>query len=385
MQSMSEDFLLSTTKKCFRVAIVTNFPSYHNVDLFNSLALHPEINLNVFYLRAITRGRQWKKLRTIEHPHQYEKIWFSESGFYFNPSVIRSVLNWRPDILIVTQYAAFAQQSLMYLWTLLHKPWVFWSEAPGVKYHEIGLINNSRARKLLRNISVWPLRYYPKQLWAIGSRAQHLYQAQSQVECINVPYYFDQHAFRSIQLRKTQVTEPVKFLYVGKLVHRKGVDILLRAVAQLSLIHTGFELIVVGGVPDAQLMEELPQRAQHFVDFRGFKELAEIPSIYAECDVFVFPTRYDGWGMVVPEAMAAGMPVISSKNCGSALDLINAQNGFLYEVENVKELVGYMCFFIENRHALVQMGAKARQDVACQSAERGATHMAELVRHILAE
>lgn len=362
-----------------RVAFVTNFPSHYNVDLFNALSQRQEIDLKVFYLRAITPGRQWKQLRRIEHPHQFAGVWFSQSGFYVNPGVVRSILRWQPDILVLTQYAAIAQQHLMYLWTLLRKPWIFWSEAPGVEFHEIGLVRNEVLRQILRNAAILPLRRFPSHIWAIGSRAQRAYQSLSKAKCVNVPYCFDQSAFRIIPLRETKVARPIKFLYVGKLVYRKGFDILLQAVAQLSQFRADFRLVIVGDGPHRELLRELSQEVGQYVDFRGFKELAEIPSLYAECDVFVFPTRYDGWGMVIPEAMAAGMAVISSRSCGSALDLISADNGLLYDAESVEELVSCMNFFLDNRSELVQMGASARRTVAAQSAENGAERMVELL------
>ena len=65
------------------------------------------------------------------------------------------------------------------------------------------------------------------------------------------------------------------------------------------------------------------------VRLHGFKQWSELASVYAQADVLCAPSRYDGWGLVVVEGLAAGMPVISTDRTGAARELIDPGNGWV--------------------------------------------------------
>ena len=70
-------------KSNINVLIITNMPSYHKVDLFNKIDEFKDINLDVIYLREITPGRQWKKIRKIKHSHKFIREIKIHKHFYF--------------------------------------------------------------------------------------------------------------------------------------------------------------------------------------------------------------------------------------------------------------------------------------------------------------
>lgn len=107
-----------------------------------------------------------------------------------------------------------------------------------------------------------------------------------------------------------------RILYVGSLIELKRVDLLIDAVAALG--DASVELAVVGTGP---LEETLSRRASgHGLPVRwlGRKDMSEIPTLMAGADCLVLPSRYDGWGAVVSEALMAGTPAICSDRCGAA-------------------------------------------------------------------
>jgi glycosyltransferase involved in cell wall biosynthesis len=74
------------------------------------------------------------------------------------------------------------------------------------------------------------------------------------------------------------------------------------------------------------------------VVFHGFKQWQELPAIYAQSDILCAPSRYDGWGLIVPEGLAAGLLVISTDHAGAALDLITPDTGWIAEAGSVESL-----------------------------------------------
>jgi glycosyltransferase involved in cell wall biosynthesis len=81
--------------------------------------------------------------------------------------------------------------------------------------------------------------------------------------------------------------------------------------------------------------------------------------------VFVLPSLADGFGMVVPQAMACGLPVIVTENVGAADIVRDGRSGFIVPVRDVEALCEKLRFLHENRDLAREMGRQARQDVIC--------------------
>ena len=187
-----------------------------------------------------------------------------------------------------------------------------------------------------------------------------------------MPYCFDQSTFLTIQ--RTSYSNPIHFLFSGKLIYRKGFDILIEAIAILTKLNLQFQVVIIGDGPEKKLMGATSPQVQVHINYRGFIELSERKSVYAACDVLICPSRYDGWGMVVPEGMAAGMPVISTAMTGAANDAIkHGVNGFLMQSCDPAILATYMSFFINNPNNILPMGNAARETVAQYSSSCGAS------------
>ena len=96
--------------------------------------------------------------------------------------------------------------------------------------------------------------------------------------------------------------------------------------------------------------------------FAGFKNQSELPPYYTCLDMFVLPSRFDPWGLVLNEAMLFGVPVVASTGVGAGLDLIqDGKNGYVFEVGDVDALTGAL-------RSLVRSAATQRQFGACSQA-----------------
>lgn len=118
-----------------------------------------------------------------------------------------------------------------------------------------------------------------------------------------------------------QVDSPFSLLFVGQLIRRKGIDILLSALSQIR--SSDWVLNVVGHGEDREALMQSAQKKgiAEKVNWLGTlpNEKARLLTLKADC--LVLPSRHDGWGAVVNEALLAGTPVIVSDACGSC-DLI---------------------------------------------------------------
>lgn len=126
------------------------------------------------------------------------------------------------------------------------------------------------------------------------------------------------------------------FLYVGRLVPMKGIAPLLDAWAEFEKTIADATLLVVGGGPEEQALKEQQVRlGLERVRFAGPIDYTRMSLFYAVSDVFIMPTLEDNWSLVVPEAMACGLPILCSKYNGCWPELVReGDNGWVFDPLN---------------------------------------------------
>jgi glycosyltransferase involved in cell wall biosynthesis len=166
----------------------------------------------------------------------------------------------------------------------------------------------------------------------------------------------------------------VRFLYCGQLIHRKGVDGLVRAFARVAAEHPRAELRLAGDGPlRAELEASVPPALRPRVRFLGFRQPAELPGVFADADVFVLPSLHDGWGVVVNQAVGAGMPVVASEAVGAAHDLVRpGENGAIFPAGDEDALAEALRRFAADPESVGPAGARSRERAADLLPERGA-------------
>lgn len=142
--------------------------------------------------------------------------------------------------------------------------------------------------------------------------------------------------------KKLGVDKSKMVLTIGQFIHRKGFDVLLEAWNK-ELDESCSLVIVGGGEEENQYRQYIADHNLKNVQLVGFKQKEEIFEYYKAADLFVLPTREDIWGLVINEAMACGLPVISTNMCLGAVELIeNGINGYIVPVNNSNELTEAM-------------------------------------------
>jgi glycosyltransferase involved in cell wall biosynthesis len=170
--------------------------------------------------------------------------------------------------------------------------------------------------------------------------------------------------------------EPVRFLFVGQMIDRKGVAHLLRA-AKLLEMRLGrearFELVLVGDGTERERYEKLACELglQDRVRFVKYVNPDQVWKSYACAHVFVLPTLQDNWPLVVPEAMSAGLPILLSKHAGSVPDLIcEGENGYSFDPEDHEGLATFMGRYLSDPELVHRHGARSLELVSPYTPER---------------
>lgn len=120
---------------------------------------------------------------------------------------------------------------------------------------------------------------------------------------------------------------------VGQFIYRKGMDVLIRIASELPDV--GF--YIIGGNPTKEYKDMKSDLLAKNVHFVGFKQKTELSRYFKAADIFVLATREDIWGLVVNEAMAYGLPVITTDKCVAGLEMVQeGVTGSIVPVDNVE-------------------------------------------------
>jgi glycosyltransferase involved in cell wall biosynthesis len=170
-----------------------------------------------------------------------------------------------------------------------------------------------------------------------------------------------------VALREKWGNPELVFLCTGQLIDRKGVGQLLRGWSRLEQEGSGnWRLLLVGGGPrEAELKAQARSLNLRRVVFAGVVDYDAIAPYYASADAFVMPTLEDNWSLVVPEAMACGLPILCSKYNGCYPELVEPDgNGWVFDPLDEQGTFEALRRCIANRDRLPAMGARSREIVA---------------------
>jgi glycosyltransferase involved in cell wall biosynthesis len=154
----------------------------------------------------------------------------------------------------------------------------------------------------------------------------------------------------------------IVFLSAGYLLERKGVDLVIRAFSLALKSNLNIKLLIVGDGPQKNNLEKLVDNLmiRDFVSFTGNVPNDQIHNFYQKSDVFVSMSRSDSFPSMYLEAMSSGLPVIASDNDGSKSMIVDNENGYIVEQENVEMLSQKILFLSKNQKEIIRLGNSAR-------------------------
>jgi glycosyltransferase involved in cell wall biosynthesis len=152
--------------------------------------------------------------------------------------------------------------------------------------------------------------------------------------------------------------KPFTFVFVGRATRLKGFDLLIKAVEQLLGERLDFKMVVAGNLDESLFWGRRSTR--HAIEAHGMIGHEDLVSVLRNAHCLVLPSRLDSFGLVVPEAMGCGLPVIVSDMVGAKQLVTDGQNGFIVPTESVEALADRMRWLIRNRKAFKHMSVAAR-------------------------
>lgn len=158
---------------------------------------------------------------------------------------------------------------------------------------------------------------------------------------------------------------PRRFLFLGRYAQEKAIDVLVKAYSHYRMLSDDpWTLTCCGKGPLGALLDGVTG-----IENLGFVQPHDMQAVFARSGALVMPSRFDPWPLALVEGAAAGLPIVCSEACGSAVEVVRPYfNGFIVPSENPERLAEAMLELERRRRHLPQWGARSQQLAAAYSA-----------------
>lgn len=340
-----------------KLLFITNIPSPYRVDFFNELG--KRCTLDVIFERSASdeRDESWKEFQFTH----FRGIILKGLRFGRDKAITWRILPYlrrEYDHIIVANAAT--PVGILAICYLKWKRKEYYIEGDGGQYIQRKGLKEKLKRFIIGGAAgcFSTSRELDHYYQMYGARADRIYRYPfSSIYASEIQEMHGRQEKRAAARTELGISMERKMvLAIGRYDHGKGFDLLIRSAAALE---NDADIYIVGGkVTDEyeKLAAESHAVNVVFVDFLRKKELSRY---LLAADIFVLPTRHDAWGLVINEAMAYGLPIISTDKCVAALELIEeGVNGYVVPTDNVTALENRMRKLLEDDVLLEEMAGK---------------------------
>ena len=369
-----------------KILFATNVPSPYRVDFFNELGKYCDLTVCFERQSASDRDKKWVGAQV----QSFTPIYLGSKPLGADRSVGLELTTYirkhKNEIVILTNYASPSTIIAIIYCRLFQIP--YYIEHDGGFNRKDSflkgilkkfLLCGARAHFTTCNSSIEYLK-------SLGISATKIYKypftSLSESDLQNI---FVSRPLHKMQIRKALgMQEEHIVISVGRFTYQngygKGYDVVLRAAAKMGP-EIGF--YIIGDEPTKefeQMQEDYHATNVHFILFKTKDELSQY---FLAADIFVLMTIYDIWGLVINEAMAYGLPIISTDKCIAALELVEpGYNGYILPVGDEDKLADSIHFLLQDEARCQQYGRNSRNRIQSYTIEEMAKRHMEIFEDI---
>lgn len=336
-----------------KVLFTTDVPASYRVQFFNELGKCCELTV-LFEKKAEeirTRSKGWigeeyKNFRAVF----MNKIKLGKNGRYVIAPEIVNYVQESYDIIIVGVYSTLS--------AMLAIVFMQWKRIPYYIEVDGGIAKEGKGLKeKFKKLLISQAKGY----FSSGKMTDQYLETYGATKEKIMHYPFTSLSERNLlekacdmegaqEIRKEcGIKEKYVIVSVGQFIYRKGFDVLIHATKNIS---KDVGVYIIGGEPTKEYLDMRKDvggnEKIHFIGFLGHEELSRF---YKAADIFVLPTREDIWGLVVNEAMAYGLPVVTTNKCVAGIELVEDDiNGYIVHAGDEEGLANAINRFFEKSY-----------------------------------
>jgi glycosyltransferase involved in cell wall biosynthesis len=293
-----------------RVAVVTNVPTHYRVPLFSRMARRlaaAGAAFRVHFLSDVPAEREWMRTEPRDFDHEILKSFDlrRDRGRRLMPVNLAERLDdFRPTLLLAAGFSPLVGGRIAAYARRREIPFGVWSGEIASRPTAQGRVRGMQ-RKWIVDRAAFAVSYG----W---ESARYLRSFRA-----DLPVVIGRNTTPVGPARaRPSAPKTLELLAVGRAEKGKALDVILAAVSKLADV--SWRLTVIGDGPE---LSRLRQGADTRVRFLGARTPAEVLDAYSKADIFLFPSRYDIFGLVLVEAMGAGTSIVVARGVGAVADL----------------------------------------------------------------
>lgn len=376
-----------------KVLLLNNVPAPYFSPLFNELGKVPDWQLTVCYTSNWISTVGWKKdeltgqsshrvvILDRVHPKLSNLVGSKLSAAFALMGLLKGE---KPDYLICYGYT-LKPQVLLICWAIM-------TATPFALVGDANYFFDRPVRWKAIAKSFW-LRFVVKKssaLIAVGKASTLFWQKYGAPpsKMFRSLLAVNNDFFQSVAKNKVSESQDLRlrlgfdnkvvFLFVGRLIKRKNVDLIIQAAGYLKSDELG--IVVAGSGEDEARLKQLAKNLPNIV-FAGNIDPMKLPVFYQMADVLILPADKEPWGLVINEAMVCGLAIIAYQHCGAAVDLVDSDNGVKLYNFSGEELAEAMRMLTSDRAVLRDMQKSSRVKIQNWSIEKAAEGIVAAVKN----
>ncbi|WP_263415268.1 glycosyltransferase family 4 protein [Terriglobus albidus] len=264
------------------------------------------------------RSISWRSRSTI-HGYKDESYIHLPLGAYWQLSL------YRPQVIITSEFGLRSISAVLYRLFHPESKVILWATLSQRTEAARNFVRRFVRRFILQNVD---------RVFVNGRDGEEYIRSMGFLGTVDhIPYVVDTRAFSSVRELKAD-SDVIALFHVGQLIERKGILEFCEILQVWCAAHPGMRLRVrlAGSGPLLSRLQELGRSSLVPIDFLGHLTLDSLVQEYCQASILVFPTYADEWGVVVNEALSAGVPVMGSKYSQAVMELIDeGKNGWTFD------------------------------------------------------
>jgi len=367
-----------------RVVFLTDIPTPYMIEIMRALSLNADL-LCMFCAASAGRGMNWNFESKLGFQHlviggMRIKRNADTTDYYISPRIFWRLLRARPQAIISGGFSIPSVYAYLYC-KLTGAKLIIYSDGTSAYEKKFGRLQHAARKVLVPRASGFIAQSRPAadRFEELGAEGRRIFLA---------PHTTNMAPLLTIGAsRNWSERAELRLLVVGRLIPRKGVGHLIRALAAMRPTRRPVSLTIVGSGPEEPELRALVQSlGVGGVRFVGFVDQDRLPAHYAAADVFVFPTLDDPFGMVLLEAAATGLALVASEHAGATLDFIkDGESGFVFDPRNEHALAELIAKLADSPDLTRDLGLAAYKLARLRTPERTAENYLSAIMTVMAD
>lgn len=361
-----------------KVLFITNIPSPYRIDFWNELGKF--VNLTVWFEATNEKNREWN-VNGLGENFKYEFLEGRTFGLdlHINYNIIKKLNNEKFDVYIMGGYSTPTEMIAIQWFRMNRIKFILNSDGGFIK-------DDKKITKMIKKYFISSADKWlssgsncTKYLMHYGANENYIYEypfssVSYPLEELSV---IDKNEKDIIKLKEN--LNKIVLLCVSRFDEMKGIDVLIKSFQKIN--NNEITLLIIGGGPmKSKYMDYIKSNNISNIVIKDFIQKEELIKFYKISDIFILPTKYDVWGLVVNEAMNFGLPIITTEMCGCSYDLINnGENGYIIKSEDQEELTSKMEILIKDEIKRKEFGKKSLQIIESYNIKNMVTKHLDLI------